>query len=81
MYLRNLLVNWNACRIVRIIAGAPILVMGIRQMDGPVIAFGAVFTALGLFTTQCCSTGVCNVTPIRTGGTDPNGKVEFEEIK
>ena len=81
MYLKNLLVNWNVCRLVRIIAGVPILMMGIQQSDGPVIAFGAIFTALGLFTTQCCSSGVCSGGPIRSGGTDPNGNVEFEEIK
>ena len=81
MYLRNLLVNWNVCRLVRIIAGVPILVMGIQQSDGPVIAFGAIFTALGLFTTQCCSTGVCSGNPIHPGTADPNGKIEFEEIK
>ena len=81
MYLRNLLVKWNVCRIVRIIAGVPILVMGIRQMDVPVIAFGAIFTALGLFTTQCCSAVACQGPSIRRGGADPNGKIEYEEIK
>ena len=81
MYLKNLLVNWNVCRLVRIITGVPILVMGIRQSDGPVIAFGAIFTALGLFTTQCCSIGVCTGPPIRQGAADRNNKVEFEEIK
>jgi hypothetical protein len=78
-YPKQLLTNWNVCRIVRIIAGVPVLIMGIQQHDWSVILFGAAFLALGLFSTQCCSNGAC-YTPYRQK--DNAGKpVDFEEIK
>ncbi|HEX5026921.1 MAG TPA: hypothetical protein VFV68_16685 [Agriterribacter sp.] len=60
-YLRQILFNWNVCRIVRIIAGTPILIVGIRDADWPVIIFGAAFLATGLFSIYCCAAGQCPV--------------------
>lgn len=60
-YWKQLLVQWNVCRIVRIAAGLPIMIMGIRQHDWPVIAFGAAFLLAGLLSLQCCSGGSCSV--------------------
>lgn len=78
-YWNSLLLNWNACRIVRIIAGTPILIMGISRADVPTILFGVIFVALGLFTTQCCTSGACTSPPGRRGEAEKT--VQFEEIK
>lgn len=78
-YWKQLLINWNVCRIVRIIAGVPVMIMGINQHDWSIILFGAAFLALGLFSTQCCASGAC-YTPTRQTDT-PDKPVEFEEIK
>lgn len=59
MYFRNLVFNWNICRITRLIGGIPITYMGITNNHWPSTAFGLAFVALGLFTTRCCATSNC----------------------
>lgn len=85
LWLKQLLVTWNVCRIVRIAAGLPIMIMGIRQHDWPTIAFGAAFLMAGLLSVQCCSAGTCN-TGRPVGNKIANrlpddADIEFEELK
>lgn len=82
MYWKSLLINWNICRVVRLVAAIPLLVMGISQHNWTAISFGAIFAALGLFSTQCCTTsGTCYTkSPERSSGRGEQ-QVEFEEIK
>lgn len=80
-YVKKILFNWNICRMVRIAGGTPILIMGIRQQHWPTILFGAVFIALGLFTTQCCAGDSCLNNPANTYNSEKKGITEFEEIK
>lgn len=80
LYLKQLLVNWNVCRIVRMAGGLLILITGIRQADWPVILFGSAFLAAGLFSTQCCAGGACYTASGKQPVND-NKAVEFEEIK
>jgi hypothetical protein len=64
-YLKQLLVQWNVCRIVRIAAGLPVMILGIRQNDWPVAAFGAASLLAGLLSFQCCSGNSCSVNTTR----------------
>lgn len=82
MYWKSLLVNWNICRVVRLAVAIPILVLGIREHNWTAVAFGAIFAALGLFGTQCCTTsGTCySNSSVRSNGRVEQ-QVEFEEIK
>jgi hypothetical protein len=82
MYWKTLLVNWNICRVVRLAAAIPILVMGIREHNWTTIVFGAIFAALGLFSTQCCTTsGTCYSNSSVRSNRRREQQVEFEEIK
>lgn len=78
-YFKQLCVEWNVCRIVRIAGGLPIMLTGIIRHDWPTGLFGAAFIAAGLFSTQCCATGSCGIS-----NNSPSHKqqaVEFEEVK
>jgi hypothetical protein len=77
-WLKQLLVQWSVCRIVRIAGGLPIMIMGIKQHDWPVILFGAAFLLAGLLSVQCCTADGC--TP-RYNRNKPAKTIEFEELK
>ena len=79
LWLKQLMVQWNVCRIVRIAAGLPIMIMGIRQSDWPVTAFGAAFLLAGLLSVQCCTADGC--TTRYSNKNEPAKPVEFEELK
>jgi len=79
LWLKQLMVQWNVCRIVRIAAGLPIMIMGIRQSDWPVIAFGAAFLLAGLLSVQCCTADGCT-TRYNSKNELPK-HIEFEEVK
>jgi hypothetical protein len=58
---KQILFEWNICRIVRIAAGIAVLIVGVNNADWPVMLFGVGFLAAGLFSVYCCAAGACYV--------------------
>jgi len=79
LWLKQLMVQWNVCRVVRIAAGLPIMIMGIRQSDWPTAAFGAAFLLAGLLSVQCCTAYGC--TTRYSSKSESSEPVDFEELK
>ena len=57
---QNLITNWNAFRIIRLILGLMVLVQGIVVLDATSITIGALFTGLTLFGSGCAA-GNCYI--------------------
>jgi hypothetical protein len=79
-YWKRILIEWNPCRIVRILAGLPMMIYGISISQLPVILFGAAWLAAGIFSLQCCGGAACTMPRQRTLKNEWEAP-EFSEIK
>lgn len=54
--------NWNFVRILRLIMGVAIIVMGIQQQQTMMAVLGGLFSLLAIFNAGCTAQG-CNYPP------------------
>ncbi len=79
-YWKRFMIDWNACRIIRSVAGVSFIIYGIRVHEWAVIIFGMLWLVAGLFSMQCCASGACN-TSLNSRTLQGDREVDFEEIK
>jgi hypothetical protein len=79
-YWKRFIIDWNACRIIRSIAGVSFIVYGIQVREWAVTIFGMLWLAAGLFSMQCCAGGYCNAS-INNRTLLSEKETDFEEIK
>jgi hypothetical protein len=78
------LTDWNLMRILRVIGGFALIVVGITKHDTISGAFGFFFAYQGLFNVRCCGGGNCtnSVTDtIKMKQSNDTDHVVYEEIK
>lgn len=68
----NILKNWNAWRIIRLILSIVFFVAGITNADYFLVAGGIFILFQAVFNTGCCATGNCS---------DGSCEVKYEKVR
>jgi hypothetical protein len=78
------LTDWNLMRMLRVIGGFALIVVGITKHDTISGAFGLFFAYQGLFNVRCCGGGNCSNSSIETAKMkhlNESEEILYEEIK
>lgn len=79
-----LLTDWNFMRVLRLLGGFSLVVLGILKRDTISSAFGFFFVYQGLFNVSCCGAGSCSNSSIETTKMKQikeSEEIFYEEIK
>jgi hypothetical protein len=78
------LTDWNLMRMLRVIGGFTLIVVGITKHDTISGAFGLFFAYQGFFNVSCCGGGNCTnsvIDTIKMKQSNDTDHVVYEEIK
>ena len=60
-WMNRILVDWNISRIIRMVFGIGLCVMGITSKENVITLFGALLMFQGIFNLSCCGAGGCSL--------------------
>ena len=79
--MKNLLINWNLMRSLRLILGLIILVQGIQAHETMYAIAGLLLSGMALANIGCCGPGGCGVPQRPINSKEPVKDIEYEEIR
>ena len=75
--MKSMIHAWNWLRVLRLLAGAGALVMGILQKESLVVIAGILILVGAIFNIGCCGAGGCSI----PSSTRKKGKmIDYEEL-